>query len=290
MASGFFAVLDDIATLMDDVGVATKVATQKTVGILGDDLAVNAEKSTGFVSSRELPVLWQITKGSLLNKVMIVPIVFLLNVYLPIAIKIILMLGGLYLAFEGVEKIIAYLFHRNKKQHQKAPEVAPEHTLLEEQKKIKSAIKTDFILSLEIVIIALAAVLDKGLGVRIMTVSIVALLATVGVYGLVAIIVRMDDLGFKLINRSKGKGFLNRIGKLLVKTLPVVVKAFSVIGTFALLLVSGGLFLHNITFLHHWLEDMPEMLASLILGLVVGLLSFLLFVLVKRLISLSRLK
>ncbi|MFA4977109.1 MAG: DUF808 family protein, partial [Sphingobacterium sp.] len=183
MASGIFAILDDIAALMDDVAVASKIATKKTAGILGDDLAVNAEKATGFLASRELPVLWAITKGSLLNKLIIVPIALLLNVFFPIAIKYILILGGFYLAFEGVEKIIEYLFHRkHPTEETKVETVVAENSVAAEKAKVKSAITTDFILSVEIVIIALGTVLGKSLSLQIITVSVVAFLATVGVY------------------------------------------------------------------------------------------------------------
>ncbi|RZJ74884.1 MAG: DUF808 family protein, partial [Flavobacterium sp.] len=182
MASGFFAIMDDIAALMDDVAVASKIATRKTAGILGDDLAVNAEKATGFLASRELPVLWAITKGSFLNKVIILPVVFLLSFFLPVAIKYILILGGFYLAYEGVEKIVEYLFHRNKHDVTDAPAVEVlEDSPESEKAKIKSAITTDFILSVEIVIIALGTVMDKTLTTQILTVSVVAILATVGV-------------------------------------------------------------------------------------------------------------
>ncbi|NQD71878.1 DUF808 family protein, partial [Sphingobacterium shayense] len=207
MASGFFAILDDIAALMDDVAVASKIATQKTAGILGDDLAVNAEKATGFLASREIPVLWAITKGSFINKVIIVPIALLLNAFVPVAVKFILILGGLYLAYEGVEKIIEFLFHREKE----GKEVIQEHEQSNshmEKAKIKAAITTDFILSIEIVIIALGTVLHRDLSIQILTVSVVALAATVGVYGIVAIIVRMDDAGLKLITVSGNKGAL----------------------------------------------------------------------------------
>lgn len=285
MASGIFAVLDDIAALMDDVAVASKVATQKTAGILGDDLAVNAEKATGFLSSRELPVLWKITKGSLLNKVIIIPVVFLLNVVWPLAIKIILVLGGIYLAYEGVEKIIEWLFHRAKKGQEVIEDANSEE---EERTKVKSAISTDFILSLEIVIIALASVLNKPLEVQILTVCIVGLLATVGVYGFVALIVRMDDAGFKLIKRSNDKGFVAGLGHLLVKALPVIVKLFSIVGTIALLMVSGGIFTHSIEALHHLLTGIPTVLRDMLLALVVGLLTVLLVSGVQKIIAVIR--
>ena len=214
MASGFFAILDDIAALMDDIAVTSKIATKQTAGILGDDLAVNAEKATGFLSSREIPVLMQIMKGSFINKLIILPIAFLLQWLYPPAIKVILVLGGLYLAYEGVEKIIEYFFHKKEDEETgqevitaiEGPSDAGEN---EEKAKIKSAITTDFILSIEIVIIALGTVLNQSLAIQIITVSIVAILATVGVYGIVALIVRMDDAGYKLIRKSKiEKGFL----------------------------------------------------------------------------------
>lgn len=269
MASGFFAILDDIAALMDDVAVTAKIATRKTAGILGDDLAVNAEKATGFLSSRELPVLWAITKGSFINKLIIVPIALLLNAFFPVAIKVILILGGLFLAYEGVEKIIAYLFHRQKTGHEVVTEVKQDDSGAEKA-KVKSAVTTDFILSVEIVIIALGSVLDQSLTIQILTVSIVALLATVGVYGIVAVIVRMDDTGYKLIKHAGDKGFLAGLGHLLVKSLPLIIRILAVVGTIALILVSGGIFIHNIYFLHHLLPGIPSIIKELAMGLIAG--------------------
>lgn len=271
MASGIFAVLDDVAALMDDVAVASKIATKKTAGILGDDLAVNAEKATGFLASRELPVLWAITKGSLLNKLIIVPIALLLTAFVPLAIKIILVLGGCYLAYEGVEKIFEFLFHRAKKGEEVVGEgkgSGPEH----EKSKVRAAIRTDFILSIEIVIIALGSVMGKSIAVQIVTVSVVSLLATVGVYGFVALIVRMDDIGFRLIKFSGGKGTLRLFGKVLVKSLPIIIKLLGIIGTIALLLVSGGIFVHNIEYLHHFLEGPPIIVREFLLGIVGGII------------------
>ena len=269
MASGIFAILDDIAALMDDVAVASKVATQKTAGILGDDLAVNAEKATGFLSSRELPVLWKITKGSLLNKLIIIPVVFLLNVLLPVAITVILLVGGLYLAYEGVEKIYEWIFHRQKKGHEVIEEVA-ENPETAEKTKVRSAISTDFILSVEIVIIALSTVLDKSLQIQLITVSVVALIATIGVYGIVALIVRMDDVGFKLIKHAGNKGTLAELGNVLVKALPVIIKMLGFVGTIALLLVSGGIFEHNIDYLHHIMSGVPATAKQFIFVLIGG--------------------
>lgn len=281
MASGIFAVLDDIAALMDDVAVASKIATRKTAGILGDDLAVNAEKATGFLSSREIPVLWAITKGSFINKVIIIPVVFLLQVFFPIAIKVILIIGGLYLAYEGVEKIVEFIFHREKKGKEVIDEAVQSNKDMEKT-KVKSAITTDFILSVEIVIIALATVLDRPLSVQIMTVSVVALLATVGVYGIVALIVRMDDAGYKLIKRTRNEGFLAALGRLLVRSLPVVIKILSVVGTIALLMVAGGIFVHNIDYFHHILPTWNSTLKEMLIGFGMGLVVLVIITLVKK--------
>ena len=261
--------MDDIAALMDDVAVASKIATKQTAGILGDDLAVNAEKATGFLSSREIPVLWSITKGSFVNKLIIIPIAFLLQFIFPPAIKFILILGGLYLAYEGVEKIIEYFFHKKDKHEEVVEELKDDPNA--EKIKVKSAITTDFILSLEIVIIALGSVLEKSLPIQVLTVSVVAILATVGVYGIVAVIVRMDDAGYKLIKKSHGKGFFNFLGNFLVKALPIIIKALSVIGTIALLLVSGGIFDHNIELVHSFLPKVTEMAKHALYGIVAGL-------------------
>ncbi|WKW46213.1 DUF808 family protein [Myroides sp. JBRI-B21084] len=297
MASGFFAILDDIAALMDDVAVTSKIATQKTAGILGDDLAVNAEKATGFLSSREIPVLMKIMKGSFINKLIIVPAVFLLEwLYAP-AIKIILIIGGFYLAYEGVEKIIEFVFHRKKQ----GAEVIEDANEIEEngedaeKNKVKSAITTDFILSLEIVIIALAAAKTgyetlksqfNPFLVEVVTVSIVSIIATVGVYGIVALIVRMDDTGYKLIKKSKTeKGVLVSIGNLLINALPWVIKALGVVGTLALLLVSGGIFEHNIDLLHHLKPNIPIMLKEFTLGIVAGLMVVVLVTTFKKLLG-----
>ncbi len=281
MASGIFAILDDIAALMDDVAIASKIATRKTAGILGDDLAVNAEKATGFLASRELPVLWAITKGSFVNKLIIVPIALILNAFLPILIKYILLIGGAYLAFEGAEKIIHYLFHRKKEGHEVIKEQALEGEQVESA-KIKSAITTDFILSVEIVIIALGTVLEEPLVLQILTVSVVAILATIGVYGIVALIVRMDDAGLSLIKRSNDKGIGAKVGHLLVKLLPIVIKALGVIGTIALILVAGGIFVHNIDYLHHILTNIPSIIKEFGIGLVVGFVVFGLFMVIKK--------
>ena len=274
MASGFFAILDDIAAIMDDVAVMSKIAAKKTAGILGDDLAVNAEKASGFASSREIPVLWAITKGSLLNKAIILPIAFLLSAFLPIAITIALLLGGFYLAFEGAEKIYEFFFpHKHDTIVDLEEDITEEEILAMEKSKVKSAIVTDFILSVEIVIIAMSTVVGKPLTSQIMVVSVIALIATVGVYGIVAVIVRMDEAGYYLIKKSKKEKSLKKsLGMLLVSALPYVIKSLTVIGTIALILVAGGIFAHNVDYFHHFLLNLPDILREAIIGLAVGIL------------------
>lgn len=284
MASGFFALLDDIAALMDDVGAMTKIAGKKTAGILGDDLAVNAEKASGFVSSREIPVLWAITKGSLLNKLIILPIAFLLSAFLPWAVTVILLLGGLYLGYEGAEKIYEFFVpHDHGEVKDRTQKLDKAQILNEEKEKIKSAVLTDFILSVEIVIIALGTVVTQPIGTQIMVVTIIALIATVGVYGIVALIVRMDDFGLKLIALNDADDSISdKIGKFLVSALPQVIRSLSVIGTLALLLVAGGIFLHNLEFVHHWFIGLPTLLSEFIVGLVVGFICLAIVLLVKK--------
>jgi predicted DNA repair protein MutK len=289
MASGFFALLDDIATIMDDVAAMTKVATKKTAGILGDDLAVNAEKASGFISSRELPVLWAIGKGSFINKLIILPIAFLLSAFFPLAIIIILILGGLFLAYEGAEKVFEFFFPHPKVETIETFQSLTETEILSlEKEKVKSAIVTDFILSVEIVIIALGTVIEKPIQNQIIVVSIVAIIATIGVYGIVALIVRMDEFGLKLIAMStKEKSFTKTIGNILVQALPKIIKSLAVIGTIALLLVAGGIFVHNIDYLHHLFPQLPSIIKEFSIGLIVGLIVLGIVNLFKKLIKKS---
>lgn len=270
MAAGIFSLFDDLAVLMDDVASAAKIATRKTAGILGDDLAVNAEKATGFLAEREIPVLWAITKGSFINKLIIIPIALTLSALWPIAITVILVGGGCYLAYEGVESIIHLITHRiGKKPGEATKEV--ELNPPDEKARIRSAVITDFVLSIEIVIIALYTVIEQTLPIRILTVSIVSLIATVGVYGIVTAIVRMDDVGYKLVKRSEGKGLLEFTGRALLWTMPLIIKLLRLMGTIALLLVAGGILVHNIPFLHDVFPSMngtaKEVLAAIVCGL-----------------------
>lgn len=275
MASGIFAILDDIAMLLDDAAVMSKIAAKKTAGILGDDLAVNAEKATGFRASRELPVIWAITKGSFINKLIILPIAFLLSTYAPWMIVPILLFGGAYLSFEGAEKVYEWITGHEKHEVAAQKTSDPGEIVQREKAKIKSAVRTDFILSIEIIVIALGTVMEQTLPMRIVVVSFVAILATIGVYGLVAILVRMDDVGFYLIERAATlKGFIKHSvqmsGNLLVASLPKIIRLLSIIGTIAMLLVGGGMYVHNIEGVHHALEFLPTMAGELIAGLIVG--------------------
>ena len=276
MTGGLFAVLDDIALLLDDAAVMSKVAAKKTAGILGDDLAVNAERATGFRASRELPVLWAITKGSFINKVIIVPLALLLSAYASWLIIPILLLGGCYLSYEGVEKIVHYFTHKGYDRASIEQATSEKELLQKEKAKIKSAVRTDFILSIEIIMIALGTVMEQPLSLQVIVVTLIAILATVGVYGVVALIVRMDDMGLFLIARAEQlKGLLARIlsalGSFLVASLPWVIRALGVIGTIAMLLVGGGMFTHNLHALHHAVEVMPAFFINLLIGGAVGL-------------------
>lgn len=275
MTGGLFAILDDITILFDDIALMGKVAAKKTAGILGDDLAVNAEKATGFAASRELPVLWAITRGSFINKLIILPLAFLLSGYLPWLIVPVLLLGGAYLSYEGVEKIM-HIFSHRKHPKPAAEQVVDKALLLKvEKEKIKSAVRTDFILSIEIVVIALGTVINRSLILQILVVSLIAMLATVGVYGLVALLVRMDDAGFYLTRKAqKIQGIYARVlawtGSALVASLPLIIRALGIIGTIAMLLVGGGMFTHNIDTLHHWVEFMPGLVGDGLAGIIVG--------------------
>ncbi|MGC3947765.1 MAG: DUF808 family protein [Chryseolinea sp.] len=272
MASGILSLFDDLAVLMDDVASASKIATRKAAGILGDDLAVNAEKATGFLANRELPVLWAITKGSLINKLIIVPIALTLSAIWPTAVTVILVAGGCYLAYEGVESIIELIRHRLARKTGEATMEAASQPA-DEKAKVRSAIVTDFVLSAEIVIIALNSVIEETLAVRILTVSVVSLIATVGVYGVVTLIVRMDDIGYKLVKRSGGAGLLDFAGRGLLWLMPLIIKLLRLVGTLALLFVSGGILVHNISYLEHLFPSMADILKEFLAGFICGLIA-----------------
>ena len=274
MATGFFALLDDIAMLMDDVAVASKTAMAETAGILGDDLAVNAEQAVGFESSRELPVLWAIGKGSLLNKAIIVPLAFLFHSLMPSALDVVLLCGACFLAYEGAEKVWHKIHAAGATSH-------ADKLILPEAQKIRAALLVDVVLSIEIVLLALASVADEPLSVQVPVVVFLALLATVGVYGLVAVIVRMDDVGFALMKRPQR--VLRALGRQMVAALPLVIRAIGLLGTVALLLVAGDMIIHHVHMVHHLVEAWPGPLTATAVALVVGGVEVALVELVRRL-------
>ena len=287
MAIGLLAILDDVAMLLDDAAMMSKVAAKKTAVLLGDDLAVNAEKATGFSASRELPVIWAITKGALLNKIIILPIAILLSVYASWLIVPILLLGGAYLSYEGAEKVTEWIIRPQTKMPAARETTDKKKILHSEAAKIKSAIRTDFILSIEIIVITLDTVINQSLPIQIMVVSLIALLAVIAVYGVVALLVRMDDTGLHLIERAKLlKGIFARVskatGELLINALPKVIQLLGIIGTIAMLLVGGGMFVHNIDAVHHFMLILPTLVADLTVGLVVGMMLLASMKLIKR--------
>lgn len=269
MASGIFAILDDVALLLDDAAAMSKIAAKKTVGLLGDDLAVNAEKATGFEASRELPVIWAITKGAFINKLIILPIAFLMSAYFPWLIVPILLLGGAYLCFEGAEKVYEWVVPHPIHAVAAAENIDTGELLKREKSKIDAAIRTDFILSIEIIVITLGTVVEQSLAIQILVVSFIAFVATIGVYGVVALLVRMDDAGLYLIRQGHAA-----IGGVLVASLPYVIRVLGIIGTIAMLLVGGGLYVHNIEMIHHLVDFAPTVVGDFLVGLIIGLMIF----------------
>ncbi len=278
------SVLDDIALMsktaikgsaatVDDVAVLGKTAMKKTSGVLGDDLALNAQQVTGVKADRELPVVWAVAKGSLLNKVILVPAALLISYFIPWLITPLLMLGGAFLSFEGAEKVIEAFFHKDKKAARKQ---AP----MDEKSKISGAVRTDFILSAEIIVIALGVVSKEPIMTQVIILSVVAVLITAFVYGLVACIVKLDDLGLYLSERAGAAS--KAIGRGILWLAPWLMKLLSIVGTIAMFLVGGSIILHGIPGAEHWLESiLPAegmsagiltLLAHLLTGLVLGCL------------------
>ena len=270
-AANLLALIDDIATILDDVAILSKVAAKKTAGVLGDDLALNAEQVSGVKAERELPVVWAVAKGSFLNKLILVPSALLISAFLPWLIVVLLVIGGLYLCFEGVEKLAHKFLHSkddiDKEHAQKLAAVAdPKVDLVAlEKTKIKGAIRTDFILSAEIVVIVLGTVQAEPFATQVTVVSLLALAITVGVYGLVAGIVKLDDAGLYLLRKSVSGNF-NSIqrtaGRSLLIIAPLLMKTLSIVGTAAMFLVGGGILVHSIPVLHHILEPVLHSVES----------------------------
>lgn len=268
MAAGsLLTLLDDIATLLDDVSVMTKVAAKKTAGVLGDDLALNAQQVTGVRAERELPVVWAVFKGSAVNKLVMVPAALFLSAVFPWIITPLLMLGGAFLCYEGFEKVVHKLLHsREEEQEEHAKRVralADRRVNMAqfEKQRIRGAIRTDAILSAEIIVIALGTVKDADLAVRIGVVSLIAAVITVGVYGLVAGIVKLDDVGMHLMEKtgeSRIATLQRRLGEMLLSFAPVMMKTLSILGTAAMFLVGGGILAHGFPLLAVWLHDIED--------------------------------
>ncbi|HEJ8619897.1 TPA: DUF808 domain-containing protein [Klebsiella michiganensis] len=282
--SSLLTLLDDIATLLDDISVMGKLAAKKTAGVLGDDLSLNAQQVTGVRANRELPVVWGVAKGSLINKVILVPLALLISAFIPWAITPLLMLGGAFLCFEGVEKVLHSLQARKHKEdpqirQRRLEALANQDPMAFERDKVKGAIRTDFILSAEIVAITLGIVAEAPLLNQILILSGIALLVTVGVYGLVGIIVKLDDMGYWLVEKTSS--LAQWTGKALLAIAPRLMKVLSIVGTLAMFLVGGGIVVHGIAPLHHAIENLAHgqngVIASLlptganlVLGFIIG--------------------
>ena len=282
--SSLLTLLDDIATLLDDISVMGKLAAKKTAGVLGDDLSLNAQQVTGVRANRELPVVWGVAKGSLINKVILVPLALLISAFIPWAITPLLMLGGAFLCFEGVEKVLHSLQARKHKEdpqvrQRRLEALANQDPMAFERDKVKGAIRTDFILSAEIVAITLGIVAEAPLLNQILILSGIALLVTVGVYGLVGIIVKLDDMGYWLVEKTSS--LAQWTGKALLAIAPRLMKVLSNVGTLAMFLVGGGIVVHGIAPLHHAIENLAHgqngVIASLlptganlVLGFIIG--------------------
>jgi predicted DNA repair protein MutK len=297
--ASLLALLDDIATILDDVAVLTKVATKKTAGVLGDDLALNAQQVSGVRAERELPVVWAVAKGSALNKAILVPAALAISAFVPWLITPLLIVGGLFLCYEGVEKLAHKFLH--SKQEDDAHHAALTKALADpnadlaalERDKVKGAIRTDFILSAEIIVIALGTVADKPLGTQVAVLVAIAVLMTVGVYGLVAGIVKLDDLGLYLSHKGGARA---SIGRAILRLAPWLMKALSIAGTAAMFLVGGGIVVHGLPVLHHlvagWaaaaggaMATLVEMLGNAGIGIVAGAVVLVVVTLGKKLFA-----
>ncbi|MEL4339831.1 DUF808 domain-containing protein [Shewanella xiamenensis] len=254
--ASLLTLLDDIASILDDVAVMSKVAAKKTAGVLGDDLALNAQQVTGVSADRELPVVWAVALGSFRNKLILVPAAMLISAFIPWAVTPLLMFGGLFLCFEGFEKLHHSYSHRKDKHAEQAESDIPEISDLAayEKEKVKGAIRTDFVLSAEIIAITLGIVADKSLSTQFFTLAIIGIVMTIGVYGLVAAIVKMDDAGLYLSQRQGESSFtrFNRqLGFGLLSAAPVLMKSLTIIGTAAMFMVGGGILTHGL----HWVGE-----------------------------------
>ncbi len=281
--TSLLALIDDIASALDDVALMTKVATKKTAGVLGDDLALNAEQVIGIHAHRELPVIWAVAKGSAVNKLILIPLALLINYFFPPLVVILLMLGGLYLCFEGFEKIIEKFFHKHNHESDKNLEIEIHDINQFERDKIKGAVRTDFVLSAEIIVITLGIVAATSFTNQVMVLGLISVIMTIGVYGLVACIVKLDDLGFILREKKRP---MKQIGLLLISAAPILMKFLGIAGTIAMFLVGGGIISHGLPFIHHYTQHLTSLLSMAVdffVGLVSGALAALVYFLFNKL-------
>lgn len=302
--SSFFALLDDIATLLDDISIMSKMAVKKTAGVLGDDLALNAQQVTGMRANRELPVVWAVAKGSLVNKAILVPAALLISVFAPWGVAFLLMLGGAYLCYEGAEKLAHRFLHEpeERERHRAARASAVADAGVDmvawEKTKIKGAVRTDFVLSAEIVAITLGIVAGAALPEQIAVMSGIALLMTAGVYGLVAGIIKLDDLGCYL--ESRDSGVARSLGAGIIRLAPYLMRGLSIVGTAAMFMVGGSILTHGMAPVHHAVQELAAQVAgggflstmaatvlNALFGVIVGLLIVAVVVLFKRMLSLK---
>ena len=261
MASSLLVLLDDIATVLDDVSVMTKVAAKKTAGVLGDDLALNAQQVAGVRAERELPVVWAVARGSFRNKLILVPAALLISAIAPWAITPLLMLGGAFLCYEGAEKLAHRFLHDTEAEHRQTLQDEQVDLVEREKAKIAGAVRTDFILSAEIIAITLGTVADADFVKQLVVLAGIAVVMTIGVYGLVAGIVKLDDGGLALTR--KDSPLLQRLGQGVLDMAPWLMKTLSVVGTAAMFMVGGGILTHGLSVVHHWIEDSAERAADL---------------------------
>ena len=294
--ASLFTLIDDIATVLDDVAVMTKVAAKKTAGVLGDDLALNAQQVTGVKADRELPVVWAVAKGSLRNKVILVPAALLISAFAPWAVTPLLMVGGAFLCFEGAEKLAHRFLHSaaedkaHHEEHVQALEKAPVDLVTLERDKVKGAVRTDFILSAEIIAITLGTVATAAFSKQVVVLSTIAFVMTVGVYGLVAGIVKLDDAGLYLSQRKSS--FLQALGRGIVGMAPYLMKTLSVVGTAAMFLVGGSIIGHGFAAIHHGIDGLAQrsgglgwavsLLGDAMVGLVTGALVLAVVTVIQR--------
>ncbi|MDY3306282.1 DUF808 domain-containing protein [Psychrobacter sanguinis] len=305
MASGLLLLLDDIATILDDVAVMSKMAAKKTAGVLGDDLALNAQQVAGVKADRELPVVWSVAKGSFVNKLILVPLALIISVVAGWLINPLLMIGGLFLCYEGVEKLVHMWHERQHKAESTTPSeeeqfsqfagLTEEELMQLEKDKIKGAVRTDFILSAEIVVISLGTMTAANLVDKSLALSIIAIAVTIGIYGLVGFIVKIDDIGLHMMRKPGASNTTQKIGQFLLSAAPKLMKVLTIVGTLAMFLVGGGIIVHGVNSLEHAVEDLANLtgvfeglsanLLNGVIGFGIGLVVLFIVTMIKKMRS-----